>query len=315
MHKFNNLKYIISIFVILFFFIVLLLKFLDIYLNSTYGLGNPILYEPSNKHGYLIKPNQTVTRKGNIIKINNRGMRNDENWEINNTNYKILFFGDSVTYGGSIVSNKDLFTTKTCEILNSTNNNIYQCGNHGVNGYNVESITRLIKFRNVIDEDFVVVTLIGNDFERSFHNIMSQPFWNKNIPSFFPALVEVFFIFFESFKNKIKYNFINSGYPVPNDEKYYLYLIRNFNEALELNDKKFAIFYLPESEEIFEIKHQKNNYIKFLLKNNLKNFYDLSEDLKYFNKKDLYHDSVHLNKNGHKIIGKIISSKIQNFLN
>ena len=58
--------------------------------------------------------------------------------------FRILFFGDSVTYGGSLVNNEDLFTEKVCNKLNK-NNKKFECGNYGTNGYSLFSIIRRIK--------------------------------------------------------------------------------------------------------------------------------------------------------------------------
>jgi len=301
-------------FLIIFFLLFLLfsLKLIVFYFQKKFCLWNLIFYLPSNKHGYLLKPNQKILRRGNDVVINNRGMRNVQNWNVEINKTKILFFGDSVTYGGSIVSNKDLFTEKTCKFLNTNLPNKFLCGNYGINGYSIESIVRLIKFREFYDEDIIVVTIIGNDMERVFHNIASQPFWSKKVPTYFPALTEVFFIYLEIFKNKIKYTF-DGQYPAKEDKDYYLYLIKNFSEALEKSKKKYLILYSPEREEIFYPKHKKNDFIKNLLKNNLDNFYDLSEEMSFY-KDELYYDSIHLNVSGHEIYGKIISTKIKEIL-
>ncbi len=269
------------------------------------------MYLPSNIHGYLIKPNQKIVRRENIIEINNEGMRSNQNWKKDENSLNILFFGDSVTYGGSIVSNTDTFAENVCSNLKNQFNKEALCGNFGINGYNLESITRLIKFRKSYDEDLVVVTIIANDLERTFHNIASQPFWNKNVPTFLPAFTEGLFIILEKFRLKVKYNF--SENKKKNNENYYLYLIRNFNEALEYNNKEYIVFYSPESNELFNSQH-KNHSIKKLLKNNLNNFYDLSEELKNYSMDGIYHDDIHLNKKGHQLYSDIMTAKILHFL-
>ena len=77
--------------ILLFLIIVVLgLKFTDNYLKKKYGLGNPVLYSPSNIHGYLIKPNQKIVRRENIIEINNEGMRSNQNWK-KDLNYTKLY--------------------------------------------------------------------------------------------------------------------------------------------------------------------------------------------------------------------------------
>lgn len=298
--------------ILLFLFLLISLKVIDFFFQKKYGLGNPIYYVPSNKHGYLIKPNQKILRRGNKVVINNRGMRNTEDWKQESKKTKIAFFGGSVTYGGSIVSNKDLFTKKTCDLLNANSQNKFLCGNYGVNGYNIESITKLIKFRTFYDEDLIVVNLVASDAERVFHNIGSQPFWNKKIPTFYPALTEIFFIYLENFKNKTKHKFTNQE-SIGKNEEYYLYIIKNLSNALEQSKKKYIVLYSPERDELFEPKHKKNIIIKQVLKNNLNNFYDLTEDLMTY-KNNFYDDFIHLNPRGHRIFGMIISKKIKEIL-
>jgi len=307
-----NKKKFFFLVIICFFLIILTFKFIDFLLQKKYGLGNPVLYKSSIKHGYLLKPNQKILRRGNEIIINNKGMRNSEKWSEKSNKNKIIFFGDSVTYGGSIVSNQDLFSEKICKIFNEDLQKEFECGNYGVNGYNLESITRLIKFRDVYDEDIIVVTIIANDLQRSFHNIASQPFWSKKVPTFFPALTEVFFIYLEKFKNKVKHNFENE-LDYEENKKFYLYSIKNLNKALKESNKKYIVFYSPEYDEIFDPNH-KNNYLKSLIKNRIDNFYDISEELKNYNIEELFYDSIHLTEKGHTIYSKIMSSKISNIL-
>ena len=151
----------------------------------------PVIYESSRIYGYTIKSDQNIYRLGNRIIINNLGMRSSKNWYEENKN-KIIFLGDSVTYGGSIVSNNDLFSEKVCNQLNKKNNN-YICGNLGVTGYNLYSLIRNIKYQNFEKETLLVITIIANNFPRIFHNVISQPFWTNEIKNFLPALTEVFF--------------------------------------------------------------------------------------------------------------------------
>lgn len=305
-------KSIFFLLIVCFFFIILCLKSIDLVLQKKYGLGNPILYKSSIKHGYLLKPNQKILRRGNEVIINNKGMRTTEMWSQKNDENKIIFFGDSVTYGGSIVSNQDLFTSKICKILSQDLKKKFVCGNYGVNGYNLESITRLIKYRDIYDEDIIVITIIANDLQRTFHNIASQPFWSKSVPTFFPALTEVLFIYLEKFKNKVKYKFENQ-LDYEENKKYYLYLIKNLNEALKESNKKYIVFYSPEYDEIFDENH-KNKNLKSLIKNRIDNVYDIGKELKNYNIEELFYDSIHLTEKGHTIYSKIISSKISNFL-
>ena len=94
------------LFISLFFLIILitLLTLAEGMLRFV-GLGNPILYNTNLSYRYYLKPNQKIKRFNSSIVINNHSLRSDENWYKELTQKKILFMGDSVTYGGSYVDN------------------------------------------------------------------------------------------------------------------------------------------------------------------------------------------------------------------
>lgn len=185
-------KFLLIIVIISIIVLFIAIKLFDIFFQKKFGLGTPIIYENSRIFGYKIKPNQNIKRLGNNIKINNLGMRSVQNWT-NNNKKKIIFFGDSVTYGGSIVSNEDLFSEKTCDKLNKKDNN-FLCGNLSVNGYSLFSIIRSIKYKNFNNENLIVVTIIANNFPRMFHNPISQPFGLKKLKIFY-LLSQKFFLY------------------------------------------------------------------------------------------------------------------------
>ena len=290
-------------------FFTISMKLIDTSLTYIYGLGDPIIYKYSKIYGYEIKPNQKIKRRGNKIFINNMGMRSSQNWVENNLKNmnKILFFGDSVTYGGSIVSNKDLFSERICKLLNN-NKSKYICGNYGVNGFSFFSISQLIKYKKIDSDSLIVITLIGNDFTRSFHNIGSQPFWGKKINNFYPALTEILFIFIDRYRNLIKYDFADEDNFFDNNKKYYDDLFLNFTKSLE--NKKYIIFYSPSKSEI----NGSNEYLYFKEKlSSYDNFFDLTK-IRFNKKEEMYYDHIHLNKMGHKVYADYMSEKIKNII-
>jgi lysophospholipase L1-like esterase len=300
-------KKILLITILFFVFFLIIIKFIDLFLQKKIGLGNPLIYESSKIYGYTIKPNQNIYRLGNKITINNLGMRSSYNWDVN-TKKKIIFIGDSVTYGGSIVSNEDLFSDKVCKEFNKKNSN-YICGNMGVNGYNLYSLIRNIKYKNFDKESFIVITIIANNFPRMFHNVISQPFWSKEIDNFLPALTEIFFIIVDKYRNKIKYKLGEEKILRKLDVKYYNDLAEELKNVLSKKEFPYIVLYSPSK---MELKREENNEIfKNILKNKFENFYDLSE-IKYKKKEEFYHDNIHLNKQGHHVYSKYIYSIIRN---
>ena len=116
--------------------IICLLGILEIGLRLVVGFGNPLTYNTDSKIGYLLTPNQSVTRFGNRIKINQYSMRYDLIEESRkDITLRILLLGDSVANGNwwtdqndtiSAITekqlNKKLGKDKTVEVLNASAN-------------------------------------------------------------------------------------------------------------------------------------------------------------------------------------------------
>ena len=77
---------------------------------SYIGLGDPVLFRSYPLYGFRPLPNQEVERFNAVTKVNNLGLRANEDWDDEIRN-KILFLGDSVAYGGTRISNDELFST------------------------------------------------------------------------------------------------------------------------------------------------------------------------------------------------------------
>ena len=297
--KFNLIKKIL--FTILLF--IIFLKFADIIFKKFTGLGNPLIYQHSKIFGYDIEPNQKVKRRGKTISINDLGMRNLRDWK-KKYDKKILFLGDSVTFGGSLINDEDTFVLKTCKKFQNIKT---ICGNFAVNGFSIESISKKIKFKNFSDEDLLVIVFIGNDFERGLNHIGIQPYFSKKISNFYPALTELILIVIDKIRNKLRYNFGNLSENKETYKNYQLIEINNLKKIIENNNKNYLIFYSPELSEFENNKKYFN--LKEILSNEFENFVDLTEDLKKYKEK-IYFDNVHLNKFGHEVYADIIFEKI-----
>ena len=296
--------------IISFMLLIIGLKIFDKILSKYTGLGTPLIYKYSKIYGYDLLPNQEIKRLGNNIKINNMGMRSSKDWDNNHSN-SILFVGDSIPYGGSKVSNKDLFAEKTCKKITQKIKEDFICGNMSANGYGLFAINERIKFKEINNEKVLVITLAGSNFIRGFNHIGNQPFWGKEIENFFPATTELIFIFVDKIRNRIKYNFGEDDIYTEKKIKYYLDLMLNFKKILKDNNKPYLIFYSPEKSEINDI--ERYSFFKNFMSNNFENFFDLTDEIK--DKKDsIYLDHVHLNKLGHELYAKIISKKIIEFI-
>ena len=141
-------------------FILIVLILLELVARA-YGLGDPIVYDTDPLYKYRPRPNQSVQRiDGASIRINNLGIRSNGDWD-SSKDRKVLFIGNSVTYGGSYVSNHEIFAVRAVPATNG-----WIGGSAGVNGWGVENMHALIVGRQFNPAIAYVTVLLKSDFFR-----------------------------------------------------------------------------------------------------------------------------------------------------
>ena len=173
--KFKNLFTNLLIFLISVSFGLILCEFI----GKKIGLGDPVLYIEDDIIGYRLKPKQNkIRRKKSKITTDHEGFRVDHSKKITKDSKYIVFVGDSVTYGGSYIDNRNIFSSKFCEYF--LKNHI--CLNNGVNGWGVINMGRFISNFSIYSkrkpENFVLIVLPGDE-KRNFQKIKGLPFWDR----------------------------------------------------------------------------------------------------------------------------------------
>ena len=175
----------LSIPLIVIFSSIFLLYVAEFVLSEYIGLGQPIVYDKHLLWGYSPKSNKVYSRfKGVTVSINNAGLRSSTNWISKEKN--ILFLGDSVTYGGSYIDDKDTFSSITCSKLKG-----WKCFNGGVNAYGILNIVARSKYDDRIQQDNMrIFTFITDDFDRGLQKSSTAHFILRDPPKIFPAIWE-----------------------------------------------------------------------------------------------------------------------------
>jgi hypothetical protein len=294
-------------FIITIFIISLPIFITEVYLKSI-GLGDPIVYDENYVYGYAPRPNQKKKRlKNSSVTINDVGLRSLKNWGPNKHKKKIIFFGDSVTYGGSYIDDKELFSHLTCVKINLPD---FICGNAGVNAYGIFNIVYRSKYdQRIADEYIRVFLLVPDDFYRGLQNKNTAHFYLNEKKRFLPAIFEA--LNFIATKYNIKNSISKYSDNDREENKYDLIKesVEIFNlemKRLRLLNKRFIIFYTPSKGD-----YALNNYIYNEINDGI-NFeiIDLSKQIS----DNFLEDSVHYNKKGHDKVSDIISEKILSLL-
>jgi hypothetical protein len=290
------------------------LLLMEVVLRYWFDVGiNNITYYRSNFYGYYNVPDQSVIRRNNNINLDHLGNRNPRNHNFENS--KIIFLGDSITYGGSVVDDSQIFTYLIGNKLN------YKYLNISSNGWGIINMINFLEYNNFYKENSIyIITCIDDCFTRNLRRLEQNFFSTKKDIA---ALIFFFRYFYYHF-------FFDENDSVFNIDKNFKNNIKTIEKSiqeisqlkLKLNsiNSKLIVLHSPDLKYLSRLitketdqDLQYTDYILDLLSKENINFYSIAkrfEDKELSNYKRFYFDSVHLNKEGHQLYSKIITEII-----
>lgn len=299
--------------ILLFISFTLLMVITLEYIGSHFlGLGKVVEYDVSALYGYRLKPDQDISRKKNInIKVNNLSLRADNNWNINATKNKVLFLGDSVTYGGSYIDNSELFSTLTVKNFKG-----YEAGNAGVNGWGVLNIYALVHDYQFLPANTVITTLPEGDFLRGMMRIGGQPFWTHK-PKYGLEEIIQYGIYKLNLKRISQIYLEPTGFEREQILKIAVQKLKKLDTHIKQSNAKHLIYITPSRDQALK-KSNTDEQLKTLL-----NQYDvkvnyildkLPKNLNNSQVQNLFHDTIHLTKAGHQVWAEVMAKDLEKYL-
>jgi lysophospholipase L1-like esterase len=280
--------------------------------NAFFGLGNVVLYDTHPLYGYRPRPNQQVSRNHNIVvHINNLGLRAENDWDAAEPHNKILFLGDSVTYGGSYIANTQLFSHLVTKTLpRSTVERV--AGNAGVNGWGVSNVYAFIKTARFLPANIYISVFPEGDFYRGINRIGGQPFWTVS-PRY--ALEELFH--YGIYQLQLRKNPPTEHYTENHPGS--VTIVENAVQDLKALDhylksqgKTHLIYITPSRDQVIE-HAKKDPIVESLLAQYDIQVHYISDRLPAAStqeKESWFHDPIHLSSIGHQIWANVIASDL-----
>jgi len=158
--------------------IVLLLGLTEVGLRAI-GLGDPVVYDNRLAWGYRPLPDQTRLRLfGARVHVNALGVRGPDVPAMRpRDTTRLLFLGDSVTWGGSYVDDDDLFAAVAARRL-AVDGRLVEWLDAGVNGWGPENVLGLVRETNGFDSSIWIVTALADDLRREKTHVGEVPYFN-----------------------------------------------------------------------------------------------------------------------------------------
>jgi len=144
------------------------------------GLGRPVLYDNRLAYGFRPLPDQALRRLGNAtVRINALGLRGPDVAPTRPADTtRVLFLGDSVTYGGSYVDEDELLSSVAAAEMRRGGFPRVEALNAGVNAWGPANILGLIESTGGFDSTAWIVIAIDDDFRREKTRNGEVPYFN-----------------------------------------------------------------------------------------------------------------------------------------
>ena len=144
------------------------------------GLGRPVLYDNRLAYGFRPLPDQDLRRIGNSrVRVNALGLRGPDVTPTRPAGTtRLLFLGDSVTYGGSYVDDEAVLSSVAAAELRGAGFSAVEALNAGVNAWGPANILGLIETTGGFDSNVWVVIAVDDDFRREKTRIGEVPYFN-----------------------------------------------------------------------------------------------------------------------------------------
>lgn len=144
------------------------------------GLGDPILYDNRAAYGYRPLPNQTRRRLfGAQVSVNDLGVRGPEVApERPKDTVRLLFLGDSVTWGGSSVDDDVVFPAVAGRTLAAAVDAPVESLDAGVNAWGPQNVLGFLLETRGFDSSVWVLTLLQDDFRREKTHLGEVPYFS-----------------------------------------------------------------------------------------------------------------------------------------
>jgi len=138
------------------------------------GVGQVVTYTPDPRFGYLMRPSQVVSTYGEPIEINALGLRGPPVLDPRPADtVRVLFLGDSITYGGGRVPEAALFCRRL-ETLARADGLHVESLNVSAPGWSPQNWTAWVEANGLLGADAVVVVIPAIDRARPFATLSAN---------------------------------------------------------------------------------------------------------------------------------------------
>jgi hypothetical protein len=292
---------------------------LEAVLRLGLGLGNPVLIVPDQSCEYILKPDQNIYRFFARTQINHLGMRSDE-VSLRRTPgvLRILFVGDSITYGTSRIDQRQIFTEILHHDLPSLLRRPVEVLNASASAWAIDNELSFIRSRGIFQSDIVLLVLNDGDVTQPRSTIDQV---GDDLPRVRPATAigELYSHYFRPrLLRMIRRS--DAGDTVSDGDsdviRHNLEDLDNFQKQVITSGARLAIVYVPFPPDLPNRSSRAQSILHSWSSVHNVGLFDLtSEELQHTPAEITLNHGVHFNDIGHLLVAKSIEKLWSDVIN
>ena len=268
-----------------------------------FGLGEPPTFDVNNDYGYLMRPNQTVSTRGYPFRINRAGLRGSDFAVPKPPGlFRILFLGDSITYGGGAIRDEDLFVNRVALELGKSEGRSVEAVNVSAPGWGFENMAGYVESVGLHDSDLVIWIVPSADFRRPKMTAAENDFLDRKPPS------RLFYVLLVSWR-KLEKKLGGKRPPTHASGQNSAVLERNlevFDHLLaRLTRTGEAVVVFIPSANGYDASDELARFRSVTVSRGVASL-DMAPMFRQWKSSEIFLDGVHLSRNGHELVGKSI---------
>jgi len=296
--------------------VVLVLTLLaELLLRFGFGLGSPVIYSLDQAAGYVAAGEQRTTRFGSHVAINGFGMRSPEVTLLPPAGrLRILFIGDSVTFGPTYVDQADLFASLVPKDLGIRTRSAWEALNASAPGWATGNELGFIRSRGTFDASFVIMVINTGDLDQPFAQIDGTGSFPLNRPPL--ALWEAVSRYVMPRLGQVARK-ADPGASGESDEVIPVaQVIANISEARRIAVRagaRFVLVYVPATGAAWGAAHwqREKEALDAWARDNDVRYVDTTAAIGRQEADKVYFDGIHLRPAGHRILAREIEAALQ----
>ena len=283
---------------------VLFLAGLECLLRLVLGLGNPVLIAPDAACDYILKPNQKVHRFSADTETNRYGMRSADISEMPPPQtLRILFLGDSLTYGTSRVDQQQIFTETLHRDLPNVIHQPVEVLNASAGNWAIDNEFSWVRSRGIFHADVVLLVVNNADLTQPRATIAQ---FAQVMPEEQPssALTEVYERWIRP-----RFSPAEENRPAASDstiEANNLKDLTAIHQLVASQGGRFALVYLPFAQDVPGQSLAAETAFRNWATGDGVPFFDLTPDEASETPGSITLDGKHLNARGHGLVAAVI---------